>query len=221
MQPVGSTSVFEFPAEKPPKLEALVRGSDGAPYVLDSANATVWRIDVKKQKATAILKSGTRASGARAAAPKLLTTGGTDVLVLDAKNNLWRWRPSNPSGSKGTLVRVKIKDSASWGDDVKDIATFVANFDAALYKIYVVDPSSQNINVQSPSSDGSGYLDKPDPRLPTDRDVSGITDLLIDGDIYVAEAAPWRASSPPRAGTERAVGHVGPAGPRLHDDLVA
>ncbi len=205
VQPVGSTSVFEFPAEKPPKLEALVRGSDGAPYVLDSANATVWRIDVKKQKATAILKNGTRASGARAAAPKLLTTGGTDVLVLDAKNNLWRWRPSNPSGSKGTLVRVKMKDSASWGDDVKDIATFVANFDAALYKIYVVDPSSQNINVQSPSSDGSGYLDKPDPRLPTDRDVSGITDLLIDGDIYVAEggavervipASGWDASGP-------------------------
>ena len=58
VKPVGQTAVFEFPAEKPPKLEALVRGSDGAPYVLDSANATVWRIDIKKQKATAILKSG-------------------------------------------------------------------------------------------------------------------------------------------------------------------
>ncbi|HEY3333621.1 MAG TPA: hypothetical protein VGK16_00180 [Candidatus Limnocylindrales bacterium] len=183
---VGSTPLFEFPADKPPRLEALVRGSDGAPYVLDSANATVWRIDIKNQKATAIVRDGTKVSGSRAAVPKLLTTGGPDILVLDSKNNLWRWRPSNSTG-KGTLVRIRIKDSASWGDDVRDIATFVANFDAAFYKLYVVDPSQQNIMVLSPANDGSGYPVRPNPRLPTERDVSGITDLLIDGDIYVAE----------------------------------
>jgi hypothetical protein len=201
---VDTTPLFEFPADKPPKLDALVRGSDGAPYVLDSANETVWRIDIKKQKATAIVKTGTKASGIRAAAPKLLTTGGLDILVLDAKNNLWRWRPSNTSG-KGTLVRTRVKDSASWGDDIKDIATFVANFDANFYKLYVVDPSLQNIMVLSPANDGSGYPVKPNPRLPTERDVSGITDLLIDGDIYVAEnggvarlipASGWDAAAP-------------------------
>jgi len=184
---VNSTSVFEFPTEKPPKLEALVRGSDGAPYVLDSANKTVWRIDIKKQKAAAIVKNGSRASGARAAAPRFLTTGGPDILALDAKNNLWRWRPANTTG-KGTLVRIKVKDSSSWGDDIKDLATFVANFDAAFYKLYVVDPSEQNIMVLSPANDGSGYPVRPNPRLPTERDVSGISDLLIDGDIYAAES---------------------------------
>jgi hypothetical protein len=183
---VASTTLFDFPADKPPKLEAIVRGSDGAPYVLDSANKTVWRIDVKNQKAKAIVKNGTKASGAKASAPKLLTTGGPDILVLDDKNALWRWRPSNTSG-KGTLVKVKVKDSASWGDDITDLATFVANFDAAFYKLYVVDPSLQNIMVLSPANDGSGYPVKPNPRLPTERDVSKITDVLIDGDIYVAE----------------------------------
>ena len=160
--PVVSSSLFTFPAEKPPKLEALVRGSDGAPYVLDSANKTVWRIDLKTQKAKAILKNGTKASGTKASAPKLLTTGGPDILILDDKNTLFRWRPSNSTG-KGTLVRVKVKDSASWGDDVKDISTFVANFDAAFYKLYVVDPSEQNIMVLSPANDGSGYPVAPDP----------------------------------------------------------
>jgi hypothetical protein len=106
--------------------------------------------------------------------------------VLDDKNALWRWRPSNTSG-KGTLVKVKVKDSASWGDDITDISTFVANFDAAFYKLYVVDPSLQNIMVLSPANDGSGYPVRPNPRLPTERDVSKITDVLIDGDIYVAE----------------------------------
>ena len=184
--PVASTTLFTFPAEKPPVLEAIVRGSDGAPYVLDSANRTVWRIDVKNQKAKAIVKNGTKASGTKASAPKLLTIGGPDILVLDDKNTLWRWRPSNSSG-KGTLVRVKVKDSASWGDDVKDISTFVANFDAAFYKLYVVDPSEQNIMVLSPANDGSGYPVRPNPRLPTERDVANMTDVLIDGDIYVAE----------------------------------
>ena len=186
VKPVASSALFTFPAEKPPQLEALVRGSDGAPYVLDTANKTVWRIDLKTQKAKAILKNGTKASGTKASAPKLLTTGGPDILILDDKNTLWRWRPSNSTG-KGTLVRIKVKDSASWGDDVKDIATFVANFDAAFYKLYVVDPSEQNIMVLSPANDGSGYPVRPNPRLPTERDVSRMTDVLIDGDIYVAE----------------------------------
>ena len=67
------------------------------------------------------------------------------------------------------------------------MSTFVANFDAAFYKLYIVDPSEQNIMVLSPANDGSGYPLKPVDRLPTDRPVDGITDLLIDGDIYVAE----------------------------------
>ena len=63
----------------------------------------------------------------------------------------------------------------------------MANFDAAFYKLYVVDPSEQNIMVLSPANDGSGYPVQPNPRLPTERDVSQMTDLLIDGDIFVAE----------------------------------
>ena len=154
--------------------------------MLDTANKTVWRIDLAKKQASPILKSGQRASGTRVADPKLITAGGPDVLILDSKNTLWRWRPANNSG-RGTLVRIPIKNSASWGDDVKDLSTFVANFDAAFYKLYVVDPSEQNIMVFDPSSDGSGYHSAGTGRLPTDRPVDGMTDLMIDGDIFVAE----------------------------------
>ena len=117
---------------------------------------------------------------------------------------LWRWRPANANG-KGTLVRIPVKDSASWGNDIRAIATFVANFDAAFYKLYIVDPSEQNIMVMDPANDGSGYPVNPTRRLPTDRPVDEITDLLIDGDIFVAEdggvarvipAAGWKATLP-------------------------
>jgi len=42
--------------------------------------------------------------------------------------------------------------------------------------------------VLSPNSDGSGYTTSAVPRLPASRDVSAITSLLIDGDIYATEA---------------------------------
>jgi hypothetical protein len=202
---VASTNLFTFPeGEAPVALTGLVRGRDGAPYVLDTAGKTVWRLDLAKKTATAIVKSGQKASGTKVADPKFITTGGPHVLVLDSKNVLWRWSPADAKG-KGTLARVKVKASASWGDDIRDIATFVANFDAALYKLYVVDPSEQNIMVLGPRNDGSGYSDPPQQRLPTDRPVDGITDLLIDGDIYVAEngavarvipAAGWKPEVP-------------------------
>jgi hypothetical protein len=201
---VRSNDVYSFPADKSAKLTALVRGSDGAPYVLDSANKTVWRIDLAKKTASPIAKSGQRVSGTKVADPKLLVTGGPDVLVLDTKNNLWRWRPTDTKGH-GTLVKIQIRDSATWGTDVNVMSTFVANFDAAFYKLYLVDPSQQNIMVLSPANDGSGYPLKPTGRLPTDRPVDGITDLLIDGDIYVAEnggvarvipATSWTAKAP-------------------------
>jgi hypothetical protein len=184
---VESTTVFTFPTDKTPvALAGLVRGSDGAPYVLDTASRTVWRIDVAKKTASAVLRSGDKVSGITVADPKFLTIGGPDVLILDSKNTLWRWRPVNTAG-KGTLVRIPVTGSASWGSDIKAISTFVANFDAAFYKLYVVDPSQQNIMVLSPANDGSGYPIAPTGRLPTDRPVDGMTNLLIDGDIYVAE----------------------------------
>jgi hypothetical protein len=201
---VRSNTVFTFPTDTPVQLEGLVRGFDGAPYVLDSAGKTVWRIDLAKKTASPVAVSGQKASGTKVADPKVITTGGPDVVFLDTKNNLWRWRPL-PTGGKGTLAKISVEDSASWGNDIKVMSTFVANFDAALYKLYVVDPSEQNIMVVSPSSDGSGYRGKPTRRLPTDRPVDGITDLLLDGDIFVAEngavarvipASGWSVSAP-------------------------
>lgn len=185
--PVRSTTLFTFPeTEVPVDLTAVVRGYDGAPYVLDAGTATVWRIDVATGAASAILREGQSNSGTTVAAPRFLTTGARDVLVLDAKNVLWRWTPANAEG-RGTLARVRVLDSASWGDDVRAIATFVANFDAGLYKLYVVDPSEQQIQVHSPNRDGGGFSSPPTGRLPAARPVDGITDLLIDGDIYTAE----------------------------------
>jgi hypothetical protein len=110
---VASTDLFTFPdAKTPVSLTGLVRGSDGAPYVLDAANKTVWRIDLAKKTATAVLKAGQKASGTTVADPKFITIGGPHVLVLDSKNVLWRWSLANKQG-KGTLAKVNVEGSAS------------------------------------------------------------------------------------------------------------
>ncbi len=184
---VASAASFTFPASAGAvHLTTVVSGADGAPYVLDTGTKTVWRIDLAKKSASPVYKSGQVVGAGKVGDPKLLTVGGPDVLILDTKNVLWRWRPIGTAG-KGTLVKVNIPGSTTWGTDVQVLATFVSNFSQAFYKLYVVNPSQQNIMVLSPNSDGSGYTTAAVPRLPASRDVSQIQSLLIDGDIYATE----------------------------------
>ena len=218
---IKSSPLYTFPKDKPVQLAGLVRGPDGAPYVLDTASKTVWRIDLAKKTATPVLKSGQRTSSGRVADPKFITVGGPDVLVLDTKNQLWRWRPANNSG-RGSLVRIPVKNSASWGDDVKDISTFVANFDAAFYKLYVVDPSEQNILVLDPANDGSGYPEQA-AAAPADRPARGRHHRPHDRRRHLRRGErPGRPRDPGvRVVAAAPVRHAAPTGERVHDALVA
>ena len=88
-----------------------------------------------------------------------------------AKNVLWRWRPADDNG-KGTLTKVTLEGSASLGDDVMGINTFLRPGTRGLYNLYIVDPSEQQIRAYPPAADGSGFPAKPTPWLATARDVS-------------------------------------------------
>jgi hypothetical protein len=185
---VRPSVVFAFPESDPPvDLTALVEGPDGSPYVIDRASGTVMRIDPDAATAQVILRAGDSYGDVVVAAPKLLTVGGPDVLILDADNNLWRWRAADRAGN-GTMGRHRVRDSASWGDDVRAISTFCRNADCSLYNLYVVDPSERQIMTFAPAADGSGYPGDPTGRLATARDVSTFDDLYIDGDIWAADA---------------------------------
>ena len=71
----------------------------------------------------------------------------------------------------------------------------------------MVDPSEQQILAYSPAADGSGFPTSPTPRLSAPRNVSTISDMYIDGDIWVADggqilrlvggkAEGWEADTP-------------------------
>jgi hypothetical protein len=185
---VNDEVLFAFdPAADPAiDLAALVLGPDGAPYVLDRTTAAVFRLNLAEAQANLVIRAGTEAAGSTAGAPTHLTAGGPDLLVLDAGNILWRWRPAAEVG-KGTLTRVRITGAAEWGDDLIAIGTFIRLPEAGLYNFYIIDPSEQQILGYSPAADGSGFPARPSGRLATARSVDLMTSLYIDGDIFVTE----------------------------------
>ena len=221
-----STTLFTFkPAAgaAPIDLGGLVQGPDGAPYVLDRSTKTVYRIDLKNKKATVVAQNGTKAGGTTVATPRFLAVGGQDVLILDSKNVLWRWRPSDPTG-KGTLVRVTVEGSSSWGDDVTAIGTYLQDASRGLYKLYVVDPSEQQIQAYSPAADGGGFPAKPQP-LARDRAGRQRHHLAADRRRHLRRRAraPSRTYIPGKDNgwkAERARRRPAPARPDLHADLV-
>jgi hypothetical protein len=186
---VTSTRLFQFKATQGAPafdLGAMVRGYDGAPYVLDRATKSVYRVDLKRKRATAIAKNGRAVGSTRMATPKLIAVGGRDLLILDTKNALWRWRASNDAG-KGTTNRVNVNGASQWGSDILGIGTFLRDRVRGLYNLYVLDPSEQQIRAYPPAGDGSGFPTKGSGWLATARAIDQMTSLSIDGDIYITE----------------------------------
>jgi len=187
--PVDILDLFQFtPAEGAPAIDlsVMVRGPDGAPYVIDRSTKAVYRIDLKNSAATLVAKNGTKNKSGTVANPRYLAVGGQDLLILDSKNILWRWRPADGKG-KGTLTKVTLEGSASLGDDVVGINTFLRPGTRGLYNLYIVDPSESQIRAYPPAADGSGFPAKPSQWLATARDVSAITSTYVDGDMFVAD----------------------------------
>jgi hypothetical protein len=187
--PVRSSLLFAFAPEdgaKPFDLTTMVLGPDDVPYVLDKTTKTVFRIDLKRKKATAVLRAGREVGNLKVAEPMFLAEGGRDLLVLDAKNVLWRWRASNDAG-KGTPSKVNVFGSSQWGDDVTAIGTYLKDDSRGLYNLYVTDPSEEQIRAYSPAADGSGFPVKATGWLAAARAVDKMRSMYIDGDIFVAE----------------------------------
>jgi hypothetical protein len=184
---VAPRTAFSFEGQdKPFDLVDLVLGPDGAPYVLDATTKTVYRVDLRTKKATPVVRAGTSKGGTKVGDPRFLAVGGPDVLVLDAKNALWRWRPADTKG-KGTLARIRIAESSTWGADILGMDAFVRDANTGLSNLYVLDPSEQQILRYSPAQDGSGYPQVATGYLTTPQDVSKITSTYIDGDLYAAD----------------------------------
>jgi hypothetical protein len=206
--PVAAATIISFKdSETPFDIGDMIVGPQGVPFVLDKATKSVYRIDMAKKTASVVFRSGTKVGSAREKDPRFITLGATrDLVIVDSANVVWRWRPSDNKG-KGVTTKVRVANAASWGDDIRAIGTFIKDASAGLYNFYVVDPSEEQILAYPPAKDGSGFPADATKRLAVARDMTKVTDLYIDGDIFIADngtvirfvdgrAEGWQAKAP-------------------------
>ena len=185
--PVAAATILSTASAKTPlDIGAMIMGPQGVPYILDRTTSSVYRIDLRTKKATVVFRAKTQDRGKIKGIPRQITTAARDLVIVDSKNVVWRWRPKDLLGG-GTTTLITVAGAAGWGDDIVAVGTFLRSATEGLYNLYVVDPSEQNILAYSAARDGSGFPSSPQQRLAVARDMSKVTDLLIDGDIFVAD----------------------------------
>ena len=180
----SATTLFDFAAAKAPvTLRSIALGPDGLPYVVDEQSGAVYRVDPRNGRATVVYQPGFDLFGTRTGKALLLAAIGPDLLVFDASSNLWRWRPADAAG-RGTLVKLRVRDGATWGTDIRAIVGFAADAGTGLYRLYVVDPSARQILRYQPAADGTGYPSSPTGFLTSSVSWLGSVDgITIDGDL--------------------------------------
>ncbi|HEX5467298.1 MAG TPA: hypothetical protein VFW92_11555 [Candidatus Limnocylindrales bacterium] len=176
----SSTLLFSFADLAPgAELRDLVVGPDGAAYVIDRKGQSVIRVDLAARTAKAVVKSGQKGIGQ----PWALAVGGPDVLILDGNGALWRWRPADAKGG-GTLAKLRLSTATPLGRNIENVAAYVRSADTGLSFFYVLDPQARQILRYSPAADGSGYPSDPADYLAAPADLSKVTELYIDGDVF-------------------------------------
>jgi len=162
------------------EVTAMVRGPDNAAYLI--ASRSVVRVDLESGSAVTVASAGD-GPGTGMGAPMLLSRGGPDLLILDVRGGLWRWRPSDDSGA-GTLGSIRVGGDEDWSRDVPDIGTFLINPDQGLYRLYVPHAPSNQILRYEPVGDGSGFSPPTPYFVGENEPVATFRQLMIDGDIY-------------------------------------
>jgi len=172
-------------------LGGVVLGPDGGAYVIDQTNDSVYRVDlVTRAKTQIAVKSLQPPAGGTVGSPRLITSGGQDVLILDSANTLWRWRPAvGAATGQGNLIRINVEGSGTWGSGVRAIGTFLTDPNLGLYSLYVVVPSAGQVLKYPARNDGSGYyaMDHTPYLLGESLSVSQVDDMYIDGSLYLLD----------------------------------
>jgi hypothetical protein len=196
-------------------LQSAVLGPDGAAYVIDSTASTVYWVNLQTGTKLPILGAGMELAGSVVGNPRVLATGGQDVLIIDDANSVWRWRPAQGGQTgRGALSKLDIPDSATWGVGVRTLGTLLINPQLGQYNLYVAVPSAGQILKYVPAADGIGfptggranYLSVP-------QDVSTVDDMYVDGHIFLVshgkvirhslgQADSWAPALPARSAAE-------------------
>lgn len=160
--PLAIDKITDLPVGSDPAY--LVEGPRGGAVYIDQATGIVYRANLKTGKIAAIVHEGDKQKGVdrTIGEPVQLAAAGPDVVIVDDKARPWRWRPSNSAGA-GTLAQLSLQGRAGFEADHGDVEAY----DPALgeYRLYVVEPSLNQIMRYQQTFDGSSFVILALPRL--------------------------------------------------------
>jgi hypothetical protein len=159
----------------------MVQGPDRNAYLVDDDSRSVWRIEPRSGDGEPVIRNGDGPGRTGVGIPRLVSTGGVDLVVLDDRGTTWRWR----TAGSGTLSQLRKPDDPALGDDIPAMETYLTDADQNVYYLYVIDPSESQIHRYSPTLDGGGFASV-GPYLATDKeDVGAFRDLtIVEGYLY-------------------------------------
>ncbi len=172
--------------DDPQDIKAMTVGPRDDVYYIgpasDGSGSSVWRLNDKNTRAYEIIKTGDGRNGG-IATPRLLTAQADDLLIVDSRGDLWRWRQYDDKGT-GQLSQKRIPGAQVWGGDVLDVGTLMVSVSRGTYNLYVLDPSLNQILKYAPTQDGNQFQAPENYLTTADEDVSGFQRLYIDSNLY-------------------------------------
>jgi hypothetical protein len=162
----------------------LVRDSRGGAIYIDRASSTVVRVNTSSGKPADIVHEGDNAvggGGSKIGKPVQVEAGGPDVIVVDDDGRPWRWRPSNSAGA-GTLARLTLQGGSTFGEDHGDVAVYSDS--AGSYRLYVAEPSLNQIMRYQQTLDGSAFSPPSAYLSSASSEVADMGQLYVDYALY-------------------------------------
>ena len=186
-----ATPVLRFDSGAQPTAMSIGPTTDShALYYIDASTGTVSRVDptAKNPVPVEVVKTGDQdPGGAEIGTPRFLSVGGLDLLIVDSRGDLWRWRPSNPNQGGGTLKKSRCRPTRCGARNITGITTYPPTNQT--YAIYVSIPTQNQILRYQSFADGSG-LQSGQRWLITDRqDVGSFMDMTTNFSLYAILAA--------------------------------
>ncbi len=165
----------------------MVAASDGSFWVLDRGRGRVIRVDPADGSATLIMRAGQELeSGEAPAAPWLIATAATDVVVIDRARTAWRI-----DLAERVPRRMEMNGLADIGADTRLVAALQHRPPLEIFNLYAVDPDTGGMDRWSPPAViPVMYPDPPEPFLSDapDLDPRDARDLVIDVNAWLLHA---------------------------------
>ena len=159
----------------------LVQGPRGGAIYIDATDGTVYRANLKSKKTAKIVSEGQKGSGKTIDRPVQLATTDYYVIVVDDKARPFRWSPSNSAGA-GTLAKITLRGRTGFEPNHGDIAAYDPG--NSLYRLYVAEPSLNQIMRYTQTLDGSAFSAPTDYLASQTAEVAEFDQLYVDFDIY-------------------------------------